>query len=458
MGTVKLKVPYMVGPKPGYYWQPVAAIRELGFNPEALGTDPIKAATRAEELNRQVAAAKRRRDEEEVCAAERYEGTFQHLADIYRGDEGRGIKPTEEWEDLAPKSKLDYGRHIDAIVGQWGDQPVAATSMEAVRELRDAKKGSPWEANYLIRVMRILLNHAVARKSIFGLQSNPAVNVKLFGKKRGVSARRRHWDDDAEALFLERARELDWEVYVGYHLLVYTGQRPSDVMAMRESDDDGVRIRVVEQQKTGAGVLIRKHQVLAAVLAEHRQHRKAAGRVGGTILQTEHGRQFKMRYFSERWNAVVGAVRAPCLLTAIAGDPELAERWARFAAVKEGSESGLRRLESGAWPEALGTQELRDRWHAALKAAPLHNLQRRDLRRTSVIRLAEADCTVPQIASITGHSLKQVEGILQTYWVRTAPQADAAIAKLEAHRPGGRKANGVGNALLEGIGKASDAD
>src|SRR5260370_30150941 len=32
---------------------------------------------------------------------------------------------------------------------------------------------------------------------------------------------------------------------------------------------------------------------------------------------------------------------------------------------------------------------------------------------------AEADCTVPQVAAITGHSLKQGEGIIETEFVRT---------------------------------------
>lgn len=451
MGTVRVSVPYLVGPKPGYYWQPTKSIQDLGFKPEALGLDPVAAAARANELNAQVAAERERRDREADLATERYEGTFRHLADVYRGNEERGIEPTEEWGDLAAKSKLDYGKYIDRIVKIWGDLAVAATTMEAARELRDALKHRPYAANYLIRILRILLNHAVARKSVFGLESNPAIDVKLFGRKRGVAPRRRQWLDDAEAQFLEKARELDWEVYVGYHLLVYTGQRLGDVLAMRETDDDGKRIRVVEQHKTGAGVLIRKHQELAAVLAEHRQRRKEAGRVRGTMLQTALGQRFKDRYFAEQWDAVIHAVQAPYLAAELAADPDLSALWETFVRQSNEPITGPTRLilNGKRWQAKLGTDGLRERCRAILAAAPLHNLQRRDLRRTSVIRLAEADCTIPQIASITGHSLKQVEGILETYWMRTAPQADAAIAKLEAYRPGGRKGNKVGNDELE---------
>jgi integrase len=47
--------------------------------------------------------------------------------------------------------------------------------------------------------------------------------------------------------------------------------------------------------------------------------------------------------------------------------------------------------------------------------ADLTNLQFLDLRRTAVVRLAEAGCTVPEIAAITGHQLDRTARILETY-------------------------------------------
>jgi hypothetical protein len=82
----------------------------------------------------------------------------------------------------------------------------------------------------------------------------------------------------------------------------------------------------------------------------------------------------------------------------------------------------------------MGERYFATRWDAvASRTATLH-LNRQDLRRTAVVRLAEADCTVPQIAAITGHSLKQVEGIMESYFVRTYEMGAAAITKLEAHQ------------------------
>ena len=57
-----------------------------------------------------------------------------------------------------------------------------------------------------------------------------------------------------------------------------------------------------------------------------------------------------------------------------------------------------------------------------------------DLRRTAVVRLAEAGCTPPEISAITGHDLDATMAILEVYMPRTLPLATAAIDKLDAHR------------------------
>ncbi len=63
--------------------------------------------------------------------------------------------------------------------------------------------------------------------------------------------------------------------------------------------------------------------------------------------------------------------------------------------------------------------------------AGLDHLQARDLRRTAVVNLARASCTVPEIVSITGHSLQSAEQILEHYLPRDIHMARAAIVKLE---------------------------
>lgn len=53
-----------------------------------------------------------------------------------------------------------------------------------------------------------------------------------------------------------------------------------------------------------------------------------------------------------------------------------------------------------------------------------------DLRRSAVVRLAQAGCTIPEIAAVTGHSYARCEAILEVYLPRTTPMARAAIQKL----------------------------
>ncbi|MDA5192521.1 tyrosine-type recombinase/integrase [Govanella unica] len=76
----------------------------------------------------------------------------------------------------------------------------------------------------------------------------------------------------------------------------------------------------------------------------------------------------------------------------------------------------------------------RHEWRRVTKEAGLDGLTFNDLRGTAVTALADANCTVPQIAAITGHSPKSAASILERYLARTRSQADAAIVNLENAR------------------------
>jgi integrase len=73
----------------------------------------------------------------------------------------------------------------------------------------------------------------------------------------------------------------------------------------------------------------------------------------------------------------------------------------------------------------------RKAWGAATRKAGIQDLTFHDLRGTAVTRLAEAECTPPEIAAITGHSSRDVGAILDRYLARTEKLAIAAIKKLE---------------------------
>lgn len=80
-----------------------------------------------------------------------------------------------------------------------------------------------------------------------------------------------------------------------------------------------------------------------------------------------------------------------------------------------------------AWKKRYFSQQ----WEKTAKLAGITDLHFHDLRGTAVTMLAEAGATGPEIASLTGHSLKHAESILERYLSRTKPLADAAIFKLE---------------------------
>jgi integrase len=75
----------------------------------------------------------------------------------------------------------------------------------------------------------------------------------------------------------------------------------------------------------------------------------------------------------------------------------------------------------------------RSSWRKACANAGVTGVTFNDLRGTAVTRLALVECTEAQIASITGHSLRDVRSILDSHYLHRDPAlAEAAIQKLEA--------------------------
>ena len=72
-------------------------------------------------------------------------------------------------------------------------------------------------------------------------------------------------------------------------------------------------------------------------------------------------------------------------------------------------------------------------WRKACAKAGVSGVTFHDLRGTAVVALALSGCTVPEIASITGHSLADAETILSKHYLgRDVRLAEAAMAKREA--------------------------
>jgi integrase len=93
-----------------------------------------------------------------------------------------------------------------------------------------------------------------------------------------------------------------------------------------------------------------------------------------------------------------------------------------------------------------GTSWTRDGYQTAFdrakRTAKITGRTFHDFRGTAVTRLAEAGCTIPEIAAITGHDPRFAEDILSRHYLsRSAALGESAIAKLERHRAGTKPVN-----------------
>lgn len=71
------------------------------------------------------------------------------------------------------------------------------------------------------------------------------------------------------------------------------------------------------------------------------------------------------------------------------------------------------------------------RFREVRNKAGLEHLQARDLRRTAMVRMAEAGANLVDIAAVSGHDIETTKQILEHYIPRTAKMAKAAIHRWE---------------------------
>jgi integrase len=161
--------------------------------------------------------------------------------------------------DLRPSSKANYRRIIERLRNAHGAKPIALLNGAGVRKILAERAEHPAAANHLLRILRLLCQHAIDTNL---LASDPTIGVK----RRDYEVHGyRPWTEADIAAF-----EAKWPTGTkprrAMALLLYTGQRRSDVVRMGRQHIRQGRIHV-RQVKTNRELELPIHPALAAELA-----------------------------------------------------------------------------------------------------------------------------------------------------------------------------------------------
>ena len=174
---------------------------------------------------------------------------------------------SSEYADRAENTRRSDQQIYDELRASFGTGKLCDLRDRHVKIIRDhyRQKFSTSIADAAIGRISVLWQFADQHLDI-DLAANPTVGVARIhkGKKEHEP-----WPDDVLAAFEAHAPGHLWLAVL---LLLYTGQRRSDVVLMKWSQFDGEIIEVAHQQKTGEYVAIPCHHRLRSVLSTMPRH------------------------------------------------------------------------------------------------------------------------------------------------------------------------------------------
>jgi integrase len=178
-----------------------------------------------------------------------------------------------------PSTQYTYHNVIDRLCQEHGDKRVALLRREHVVRLIAARADRPGTANALRSSLRALMQHAVE----IGMRADdPTRDVRAVPVKGDGY----HSWTEAEIAQFERHHRVGSRARLAFALLLYTGQRRSDVVRQHIR---GGTIEV-KQVKTGREVWIPVHEELASIIAE-------TGASNMTFLVTDQGKPYSTAGF-----------------------------------------------------------------------------------------------------------------------------------------------------------------
>lgn len=163
---------------------------------------------------------------------------------------------SRDYKDLAPASVKQYDIYLRRLEKLLPTAPVAEITRGDMRKLVDGMADTPGAANAFAAATSVLFGWGVKREYLI---QNPCTGIEPI-----PGGEHHPWP---EALLDAVLRADDAIVRLLAHMLYFTGQRLSDVLAMAWNDISGEHIRV-RQKKTGKVLTIRLHEDLRAELAK----------------------------------------------------------------------------------------------------------------------------------------------------------------------------------------------
>ncbi|MGD9803129.1 MAG: tyrosine-type recombinase/integrase [Hyphomicrobiaceae bacterium] len=283
-------------------------------------------------------------------------GTFDRLVQDYFA--------APEYLRLAPSTQKTYRSVIERLIIDEGigHRLVREMTREHVRRILAKRAATPGAANSLLKKLGVLVRFAIDNG---WRKDDPTLRIKKYAKGEFHT-----WTEEEIAQY-----ETRWPIgtteRLAFALLLYTGQRRSDVVTMSWADvkDGSICVTPLKTKRTtGVKLWIPIHPALQGVL-------DVADKDGETILQTAFGQPFTSNGFGSGFMAV--------------------------------------KIDKAGLPKRCVTH---------------------GLRKAAARRLAEAGCTANEIASITGHATLQ-EVLHYTKAAEQRKLAQAAMKRLSTPKP-----------------------
>jgi integrase len=206
-------------------------------------------------------------------------GTFAALIATY--------KQSQEWERHRPATKTGYTHFLNKIEIAAGDRQVRAMTRRHVYELLDGMKATPRAGNFMLSVLRTIVEWGIPRGY---RDDNPLVGIKRLKMDESGHA---PWPEQGWRFVLAHAPTyLRRMAFLGR----VTGQRVSDLVKMRPADlaADGIYLRI--------GKLRDKKHFVPLTTDQMIEIRSWGVRDLDFFITTPFGKRCTERYLNKLWN------------------------------------------------------------------------------------------------------------------------------------------------------------